>query len=518
MINKKSSENPQGYIEILLKTAREYPDFIALEFPENGRTWTYPQMSGEIAKAGGKLQRIGIKAGDRVCLLLPTCPEYIFIFYALSALGATTVSASPQASPFELEIMLESTGVSTLITSEKIYSNIREEFSKEEFNKIEKTLRILLVDAPGRSAGIDFETSDACPVYFFEEVEFGSITLTPPDPQTIVTIHFTYKGVGIPLGVEHSYRDYALYIDYGQKTAPTKRGNTFLSMLPFYSVFGFAISIILAMSLKQKIVLIAKLPLDLLSIIRKKQVNIICVVPEHLYFFLKLASRYKGRVSDLNARFLCAGNTLKPSFTRKFEKIFKTVIIEGFGTTETLPATLNCLDNYKAGSLGLPMSSMIEIEIRDLSGENVKIGFSGEVWVKSPVLSPGFLNQPEISRRFFKDGWFYTGDLGHKDDSGHLFFDGRQQPFTKVNSQMVDLTEVRNLINTHPLVKKSAIRVRNGTVSPHILEAEIKPVFRPGVHKAETIKAWMIHDYLSRHLSSHKIPEQIRIIEECRQD
>ena len=111
--------------------------------------------------------------------------------------------------------------------------------------------------------------------------------------------------------------------------------------------------------------------------------------------------------------FICGGAALDPELITFFYSLGVTVI-QGYGITECSPiVACNTPENNRPGSIGCVFPSC-EVKIID-----------GEICVRGESVSKGYYNDPEATAAAFRDGWFHTGDLGHFDDDGYLYYDGR---------------------------------------------------------------------------------------------
>ena len=111
--------------------------------------------------------------------------------------------------------------------------------------------------------------------------------------------------------------------------------------------------------------------------------------------------------------FICGGAALDPELIDFFDGLGITVL-QGYGITECSPiVSCNVPDHNRPGSIGRIFPTC-EVEIRD-----------GEICVRGTSVSPGYYNDPEATAAAYRDGWFHTGDLGHIDKDGYLYYTGR---------------------------------------------------------------------------------------------
>jgi acyl-CoA synthetase (AMP-forming)/AMP-acid ligase II len=129
-----------------------------------------------------------------------------------------------------------------------------------------------------------------------------------------------------------------------------------------------------------------------------------------------------------------------------------------YGQTEAT-ARISCLDSEhlekKLGSAGRPLDNLT-VRILDEEERDLPDGRTGEIVVKGPSVTLGYLDEPEETYRTFKDGWLRTGDLGHLDADGYIWIDGRKGTFLKMRGVRVSFAEVEARVTAVPGVYECA--------------------------------------------------------------
>lgn len=158
-------------------------------------------------------------------------------------------------------------------------------------------------------------------------------------------------------------------------------------------------------------------------------------------------------------RFLQAGGALAPERIREMQAAVPTAkFYVMYGQTEAT-ARISCLSperlDEKLGSVGRPLDNLM-VRIVDENGRDFLKGEVGEILVKGPSVSSGYLNDPEESRRVFRDGWLRTGDLGHLDEDGYIWIHGRKGAFLKMRGVRVSFAEVEATVGAMPGIYECA--------------------------------------------------------------
>ena len=206
-------------------------------------------------------------------------------------------------------------------------------------------------------------------------------------------------------------------------------------------------------------------------------------------------------------RFLQAGGPLAPQRIREMREGFPLIeFYVMYGQTEASPR-ISCLEperwEEKQGSVGRPLDNLT-VSIVDEQGNELPAGQVGELLVKGPSISSGYLNDPEATRRAFRDGWLRTGDLARQDEEGYLWIEGRKGAFLKMRGLRVSFAEVEEKVTAIPGVYECAA----GAVDhPEAGEALVLFIVPDGGAK-------IVLEDVRHHLPAHWALDSIRVVSE----
>lgn len=157
---------------------------------------------------------------------------------------------------------------------------------------------------------------------------------------------------------------------------------------------------------------------------------------------------------------VCGGAYLDEKYEKGMAE-FGIQIINGYGITECSPAvTCNRLDNYKPGSVGLPLPCN-EIKIKDPDEDGI-----GEICVRGKNVMMGYYNEPEATAEVFDGDWFLTGDYGYIDEDGFLFYRGRKKNLIVLsNGKNVSPEEIEDKLSTIDYVKEVVVDDEDGFIT-----------------------------------------------------
>ncbi len=479
---KQFTYGPEENLVVQLKSrAEKLPDELALEVAQNFQSnseLTYKVSNQDLYTSVLRVARAlkeqyHVKAGDRVAALETNTPEFVQLFYATLALGASVVSINnialmdPLAKGPQLAHMIDVSDIKALfVGKDKIFSQF-DRLKASRYcvvNKAVKSLaqaaqyipnlsqRIRLTKAnlqlkkfmiDRSAAGLKIITSKDTngfkSLLAFEPLKESELNLTPQPNQEAMVL-FTSGTTAMPKGVPLSHASLIHTNHYlksfTQDVLPiTSQDNLFLA-LPFFHIFGIGV-FLLGITSGAKITLLPSLmeggkrPDKMLDALKREKITLFPIIPGILK---RMLNRSNLEESFKSVRVLISGGEKLP--LDLFQKLkaansqLKTM--EGYGMTEIGIAFLNKTGQY--GHVGKPISPFINLELRNPSPEG-----AGEIWVHTPSLGTPYLkaSQEQIDELFKPDGWAQTGDIGQFDEHGNLKIVGRSKEIIKRNGEIL---------------------------------------------------------------------------------
>lgn len=484
---------PIGFIEGFLETAILKPETPALELidlidePAGERAqWSYGQLLALIERYRGCFLGLGVQPGEPVLLQLPSGPDLIACVYALASMKAVFAPVSPKLTSYELAAIVDDFQPAGVVSD----GESARQWKELAAAKSQQTRFVL---SPGALPKV-------------------SSPMEPPSGNPIVSCHYTYKGMGHPLGALHRYDDYGCCIRAIATTFHDAFHATHLVGLPVYPIYGLTTGVLAPLATGGRLLLTHRIfEAGLVEMLERHQAGFACMVPMLLKKLTLQARRLKERGHTFrlnpNLQIMSGGSYLDAETAAAVKAALGIDVYQGYGLTETLPVTGTYRGNDKPGSLGVPFSGEIKVAIVDSGGREVPAGAAGEIAVHSRTLMEGYRGKPAETAQFLRDGWFHTGDLGFKDADGFLHFIGRRCAITKVASQMADLVEVENAIRTVPAIAGVRVTVIVRSEIGECLAASV--IVRDGAHITER----ELKLTCKRLLSPHKTPREFRICE-----
>ncbi len=263
----------------------------------------------------------------------------------------------------------------------------------------------------------------------------------------VSAILFTSGSEKEPKAVQLTHRNILHNVDTVPNIIDVSHEDTFISILPFFHVFGLTVDFWIPAIMGCTMVSYPN-PLDyrvVSQLVKEYKVTIIAATPSFFYGYLQKSD--PGDFSSI--RFAIAGaDKLPEKVYDGFVKKHNIKIFEGYGTTETSPVISTNTPKYqKLGSIGVPIPD-VQVRILDINTDKI-LGPNqeGKILVKGDLVMLGYLGDLEETSLRIHNGWYDTGDIGIMDEDGFLWHRGRLKRFVKVGGEMVSLVKVESILS-----------------------------------------------------------------------
>jgi long-chain acyl-CoA synthetase len=283
-----------------------------------------------------------------------------------------------------------------------------------------------------------------------------------------------------------------------------------VAILPFFHVFGMTVTMNWALFTGATIILVPKFQVDeFLKLLHKSKPTIFPGVPT---IFVAIVNHPKIADYDLSSiRFCITGSAPMPvEVLTQFEKMTGSVIVEGFGLSESSPVThVNPIGGVrKPGSIGLPVSDTdARLVPLDLSEQEVPVGEEGELVVKGPQVMKGYWNMPDETNQVLRDGWLYTGDIAKMDEDGYFYIVDRKKDMVIAGGYNIYPREIEEVLYMHPKVMDAVIIGIPDPYRGETVKAFVVP--KPGVALTEK----EVLDFCKTRLAAYKMPKVVELRE-----
>ncbi|MHA1959031.1 MAG: long-chain-fatty-acid--CoA ligase [Candidatus Thorarchaeota archaeon] len=491
---RKSLDYPEEPLfEMLDRAADKSGDLPYTLFMGKSRTFT--EVRDAANRIANFLVERGVKQGDRVAVSLPNVPHYPEVFYGALKAGAKVVTCNPMYKAGELKYQLKDTdAIAVFVLDHPTFTPTCYEAIKE--TKVETvvvcSIKPWLSKATAFLGGLLGKVPKS-PYYeedktfFYDEILTNYEPKAPVltvDPHATAILIYTGGTTGTPKGAELSHYNlvsnllqvsewvYLREEDIAEDAEPggVRYGReVYVGALPWYHSYGLTLTLLMSVFFASKLICIpdpraGKPPLtDLLKDIADNEGTVFNSVP----------ALYAGVVNhpdiakyDLSAISLCSSGAapLPPALAQAWEDVTGTLLVEGYGLTETSPVTHSNPTNKahrKFGSIGLPIPDTIcKILDIDTGTRELPIGETGEIAIHGPQVMNGYWMKPEETANVMRDiggkRFFLTGDIGRMDEEGYTYISDRKKQMIIVGGLKAYPREIEDSFFEHPKVKMAA--------------------------------------------------------------
>jgi long-chain acyl-CoA synthetase len=461
----EATTGSQTIADLISRSAAERPEHAAVRHKQDG-TWqdlTYRQVADIVEEVGLGLIDLGIEAGERVCILANTRPEWSYADMAITSVGAVVVPIYQTNSPKECLWVISDSGASAIVCEDDAQLAKLAEIR----DQLPNLRTVVVMDPPAGEPPV--------PVITLEEVRDRGRTreaaelrarreaVRPEDPFTFI---YTSGTTGPPKGCVLSHGNYASMMDMLRGVGQIEDDEVIYLYLPLAHAFALLIQLA-AFDLGATLAYFGGDTKQIVGELMEVKPTYLPSVPrvfEKIYTLANAAIEAQPaeeqeqarkaiqlgiKVRDMQARGEEVPPELRLPFEEADEKLFKNVraifggsvrhavsgaapiakeileffwaagvpVLEGYGMTETATAATVCtVEDHKFGTVGKPFP-----------GVEIKIADDGEVLIKGPNIFQGYHNNAEASFGSIEDGWLHTGDLGSLDEDGFLSITGRKK-------------------------------------------------------------------------------------------
>lgn len=435
------SRAPSTLPELLRERVKKSPQSLALIF--NNRRFTYADFQRETNHVAGALLRLGVRKGEKIALLLPNCPEFLFSVFAIAQIGAVFVPVNTAYTSEEAEYVLRHSEASVLLTTRGFLSLVGS--IKGKIPALKHVVLAGEADEPGYLSWNQFLSGAA---------DVSQINVEAND---LASITYTSGTTDRPKGVMLSQYAYAF--------APRKRAEALgwsesdhvFVLLPLFHVNALCHMAIAMMSMGGVVVLSERFSASRFW----KEVREYGVTTSSLMRTIpRILLNLPEKPDDGDNPLRLMVTLLEPEIHIRFEERFNLTAVPSYSLTEDILSAIGPLDKSKRklGSCGLPLAPEVHrLKIVDEDGTALPPGKTGEIVKRSPAVMQGYYKNPQATAQALRDGWLHTGDLGYLDEDGFLYFVDRKKDMVKRGDENISSEEVERVLNSHPLIAESAV-------------------------------------------------------------
>jgi acyl-CoA synthetase (AMP-forming)/AMP-acid ligase II len=483
----------QNLGSLVREAAQRYGEKTILRF--EGASLSFVELEERTNRLANVLEKLGVKAGDRVAVMLNNGFDFPVTWLSIAKLGAIMVPVNTQYQHDDLRFVLRDSGAWLLVTSPEFLPLALR--VKPEVGSLET---ISVFGLSNHAVELEPAMQGASTVFAAPKVARDSL----------VNLQYTSGTTGFPKGCMLSH---AYWLELGLRTSQMmdcRADDVDLTVQPFYYMDP---QWNLALCLLNGIPLVVA---PKFSVSRFWQT----VIAEGVTFFYCLGTIPVFLLKQPENPALERGHKLRfvscsgivPQFHALFESRFGVPWREGFGMTETgvdiaMPISSQTIGS---GSIGKPVPGKEARIVRsEESGLETVLpdGEPGELVVRGGVMMQGYWNRPEDTARALKGGWMHTGDLAYRDANGHYFLVGRLKDMIRRGSENIAAIEVESVICEHGRVLMAAVVPEKDEARGEEVKAYVQ--LNPGAR----LEPQELLEFLRPKLAKFKLPRYVAFVD-----
>ena len=492
-MNDMDARRRNHWVNHIARHAHEKPGAVYLRFEGVSITWS--QLHVRVAAVAGALRRRGVRAGDRVAIMMTNRPEFLETMFAVNALGAIVVPVNFRLAPDEIAYILTDSGAS-----------------------------LLVVEEATAAAAASARAACAREIGFVStgHVE-GADPYLPPSPgpdeppadvpeDSPALIMYTSGTTGRPKGAVLSHQNLqcqSLTLIRAWRLFDDHEVNLCASPLFHIASIGAIAPMLLIGGTTVLLPSGGFTSAAALDLMEAERITSVFLVPAQWQLLCadpSLASRDLSALKIMSWGAAPATTTLLTRMAEAFPGVTNVAV---FGQTEMSPVTcaLSGTDALrKIGSVGQPVS-IVAARIVDDDMRDVPPGEVGEIVYRGPSVMSGYWQNPEATAEAFRGGWFHSGDLVRADEEGFLYVVDRKKDMIITGGENVYCAEVENALAGHPAVAELAVI---GT--PHQRWGET-PVAVAALVPGASLTAEELREWGTSRLARYKLPTVLHVMD-----
>jgi long-chain acyl-CoA synthetase len=518
-------------IDYLREASTKWADRPALLF--KGAKTSYRRLDRDSDAFAAALQALCVRAGDRVGICLPNCPQFLVAEFGAWKIGAIACPFNPTYTERETQDALQATGAETVVVLNRFYDKIKSIQSQTSVKRVIASgikdylplhLRIgyTLLKEAKEGERITVRSGDARLTSLLRRHRLSRVPTVTVKPDDASAILMSGGTTGTPKGVVGTHRGMVtagIQLQAWLRSAMHEWTDVIMMPLPLFHTYGNTGLQSLSLINHNPILLVPN-PRDLRDLveeIREVRPHFLCTVPTLLNGIMNHPLARAGKV-DFSSIKLCFSGAaaLMAETKRRFEELTRGVIVEGYSLTEAQMAVIAnpVIGQKKIGSIGMPLP---DVRVRIVDAEDGRtdkpVGEVGEIVINAPQLMRGYWNRPDETREMLRtdengERTLYTGDLGYMDNDGYIFIVDRKKDLIKTSGYQVWPREIEEVLVTHPAVCEVGVVGLPDKMRGEVVKAFV--VLRPG----STATAAELKTFCRDKLAPYKVPAKYEFVTE----
>ena len=428
---------------------------------------TYREFRNKVYALARGLVKSGLQKGEKVAVLEWDDLNYLMLYYAVPLAGGVLHTVNIRYSPELIFYTMQHAGDRIVV--------IRDEFVPLISSSVGlfQGVRTWIVSSDSKTPSSSIEGALTLSNLFEND---DNVKLPELKEDDLCTIFYTSGTTGMPKGVTFTHRQIVLHtlgmaVALADEPINLKSTDVIMPIVPMFHVHSWGVPYMAIMK-GMKYVLPGRYDFDTLpSLMEKEKVNVSMMVPSILYMLMAKPEN-QSILKKLKLRVTIGGGALPKGLAEKARSL-GIEVGAGYGMSETAPIltlglysakVMEMSDSQKESfriKTGIPIP-LVDLRVVDKNGKDVAPdGRSiGEIVVRAPWLTSEYYNDPENTKKLWKNDWLNTGDLAVVDEYGYINIVDREKDAVKSGGEFIPTLVIEDVISTYPGVAEVAVVAR----------------------------------------------------------
>lgn len=452
-----------------------------------GVEYSFKRTFENVLKVAVYLKQEGICAEDRVAIILPNSPEFVFFYYGCAIAGVVSIPIDTRYRKKEIEIILNSCKPKIIVALKSYHGTDYTHLLGKIIAGIGSGIRTIFLDE------LDIIDKNVSSKSFQSFISLSKDNIP-------MTIMYTSGSTGEPKGAVLTQMNLITNAAAVNERLSISEKDVFLLMVPFSHAFGSSVLLNEALVAGASVVITDLFdPEHVLSIIATEKITLLYAVPTQVIQLIEAKKRLNIEVSSLRTGYI-SGAACTPELMKQIKSEFNCDACIAYGMTEASCISISDWKDscdIRENSAGRPVRGM-ELKIVDDRGCDVHPGQPGEILIRGTSLMNEYFSGNALG-----DRWFDTGDIGTKDTNGSLMILGRKKETIIRGGFNIYPAEIERHLLLHEKIKFAAVVGVPDTFYGEKTAACIIPC------DGEIILDDDIRAFCKKHLASYKVPDYI---------
>jgi len=423
---------------------------------DGGRRWTYEEFATRADRWSAALQRLGVRAGDRVAYIAANTHAQLESFYAVPQMGAVLVPINYRLAPEEFVYILNHSGARVLCAAEPHTEQV--DSMRAELQNVEHYVAL----EGARPGWMDYEAALAGSAPEFIRPAIGE--------DDLLTINYTSGTTSRPKGVMITHRNAWVNAVGTLVHVHMTPADRYLWTLPMFHANGCTFTWIVTAAGGTHVCLRRPDPAQVFDLIGREGVTMLCAAPTVLISLANAPAAQRTHVPS-GVRVITAGAPPAAATIDAIENGLGWTVTHVYGLTETAPFITICEPRPEHAALspeercvikarqGVELITSGELRVITEDGRDVpRDGFTlGEIVVRGNVVMKGYYADPDATRACMGDGWFRSGDAAVVHPDGYVEIRDRLKDVIISGGENISSVEVEAMLLRHPAVQEAGV-------------------------------------------------------------